>query len=220
MTEPDTIHQSTSSRKVTLKEAQPSLAEGRLFADYLNTAAEGFFSFMLGKNYRAILADAYLQPNHDLSYQHVTFAVLGDDIVGMVSCFTAQAHKTSSPKVLADAAGIWNLRFWTVSILFAPLIRIIDTVDNDDFYLQAIAVNRNARGKGVGSMLLDRAEIQAADKGCTRIVLDVSANNEHPFQIYQKRGYRIESTWPRHVRIPAIMFSRMAKNLPSVAPNV
>ena len=216
MTERNTIQQEAdSSKRVSLSEAQPTLEQGRLFADYLNTAADGFFRFMLGKHYLEILAEAYRQPSHDLSYQHVTFATLGDNTVGMVSGFTAQAHKASSPGVMADAAGLWNLRFWLVSILFAPLIRIIDTVDDNDFYLQAIAVDNDVRGKGIGTVLLDHAEAQAMGNGYKRIVLDVSANNDHAFRIYQNRGYRIRSTWPPHVRIPAIRVSRMVKELPT-----
>lgn len=214
MTESDnTQAEPTALNRVTLREAQPTFEEGRLFAGYLNTAAEGFFRFMLGRNYLEILAKVYLQPDHDLSYQHVTFAVTGNNIVGMVSGFTAQAHKNSSPRVLVDAAGPWNLKFWTVSIVFSPLIRLLDTVKQGDFYLQAIAVDSHARGKGVGKALLGLVETMAIEKGCARIALDVSNSNTHAFQIYQKRGYKLESTWPRYLRIQAIMFSRMAKDL-------
>lgn len=209
--QPDSIE----NHPIKLREAQPTLEQGRLFAGYLNTAAEGFFRFMLGKNYLDILTKAYLLPDNDLSYQHVTFAVKGDNIIGMISSFTAQAHKNASPRVLTNAAGLWNLRFRVVSILFWPLIRALDTIKDGDFYLQAIAVDSHVRGKRVGSMLLDHTEALAIDNEADRIALDVSASNDHAFQIYKSRGYVVDSTWPRHVRIPAIMFSRMSKKIES-----
>jgi ribosomal protein S18 acetylase RimI-like enzyme len=179
----------------------------------LNTAAEGFFQFMLGANYVEILANAFMQPNHDLSYENVSFAEINAKVVGMFSGFSALERQSYSNNALQQAAGAWNLRFWIVSILFAPLIRIIDTVDEGDFYLQAIAVDANVRGQGVGSKLLDLAETTAIEKGAKRITLDVSANNTNAFQLYERRGYTVESSWPRYFRIPALVFSRMTKSL-------
>ncbi len=37
-------------------------------------------------------------------------------------------------------------------ILFAPLMRIIDSIADGNFYLQAIAVDKELRGDGVGSV--------------------------------------------------------------------
>lgn len=61
-------------------------------ARYLDQAAEGFFRFLLGREVAEILATAFAQPGHDLSYQYVTFAEREDRIVGLVSGFTAEEH--------------------------------------------------------------------------------------------------------------------------------
>ena len=45
-----------------------------------------------------------------------------------------------------------------VLILFAPLMRIIDSIADGDFYLHAIAVDKELRGDGVGSVLMDSFE--------------------------------------------------------------
>ena len=62
----------------TIRAAQPTYEEGLAFARYLDQAAEGFFRFMLGRRAELILARAFTQPDHDLSYQHVTFAERDD----------------------------------------------------------------------------------------------------------------------------------------------
>lgn len=74
-----------SKPAVRLVSASPTLDEGMAFAKYLDQAAEGFFGFMLGKCSADILAKAFIQPGHDLSYKNVTFAKDDENIVGMVA---------------------------------------------------------------------------------------------------------------------------------------
>ncbi|MCP4200942.1 MAG: hypothetical protein GY769_03310, partial [bacterium] len=88
-----------------LRAANPTLDEGRAFARYLDSAAEGFFRFWLGRRAVDIIAAAFLEPNHDLSYQNVTFAERNEIIVGMASGYTAEQHRRSSDRPLRRAAG-------------------------------------------------------------------------------------------------------------------
>ena len=96
-------------------------------------------------------------------------------------------------------------------LLFAPLMRIIDSIADDDFYLQAIAVDRELRSDGIGSLLMDFFEKRARTSDATRLSLDVSAKNESARRFYQRRGMTIESQWPKRLPIPAIKFYRMTK---------
>jgi ribosomal protein S18 acetylase RimI-like enzyme len=196
-----------------LRAANPTFDEGRVFARYLDTAAEGFFRFMLGRRAVDIVATAFIQPDHDLSFQNVTFAECDKVIVGMVSGYTAEQHRRSSGRPLKRAAGRWNLRLMVVSILFAPLLRIIDTIGDGDFYLQAIAVDKELRGDGVGSALMDSIEDLAVASGSARLALDVSAKNEGARRLYERRGMTVESQWPKRLAIPGLRFVRMTKEL-------
>ncbi|MCP4204027.1 MAG: GNAT family N-acetyltransferase [bacterium] len=197
----------------TLRAANPTLDEGREFARYLDQAAEGFFRFMLGRRAVDVIATAFTRPDHDLSYQNVTFAERDEITVGMVSGYTAEQHHRSSDGPLKRAAGRFPLRMTVVSIVFAPLLRIIDTVGDGDFYLQAIAVDQDLRGEGVGSTLMDSIEDRAAASGSTRLALDVSAANEGARKLYERRGMAVESQWPKRVAIPGLRFLRMTKAL-------
>jgi ribosomal protein S18 acetylase RimI-like enzyme len=202
-----------NQNSITLRVANPNLDEGRLFARHLDRAAEGFFHFWLGRNTVDIVATAYLQPNHDLSYQNVTFAERDNVIVGMVSGYSAEQHRDSSDRPLKQAAGKFNMRMIVISILFAPLLRIIDTIADGDFYLQAIAVDKEHDGKGVGTALMDSIEDKAIASGSARIVLDVSAKNEGARRLYEHRGWIVESQWPRRIAIPGLRLLRMTKTL-------
>ena len=193
--------------------ANPNFDEGRVYARHLDQAAEGFFRFMLGQRFIDIIAKAFRQPGHDLSYQNVLFAEREKIIVGMVSGYTAEQHRQSSDQPLKEAAGRYNLRLMVVSTLFAPLFRIIDTIADSDFYIQAMAVDKELRGDGVGSALMDFAEDHARANGSTRLSLDVSAGNKGAHKLYEHRGMIIESQWPKRLTIPGLRFFRMVKAL-------
>lgn len=204
-----------NQHETVLRAASPTLEEGREFARYLDTAAEGFFRLWLGQRAVEILAVVFVQPDHDLSFQNVTFAERDQVIVGMVSGYTAEQHRRSSLQPLKQAAGAWNVRFYVVSFLFAPFLRIIDTIDDGDFYLQAIAVDEIARGNGVGGVLMNLIEDRAGATGSARLVLDVSAENEGARCFYERRGMTVASRWPKRWTIPKFKMLRMAKELRS-----
>jgi len=201
------------SHSISLRPANSTEDDGLAFARYLDEAAEGFFRFMLGRRAKHIVATAFTQPDHDLSHQNVTFAEHDNIIVGMVSGYTAEEHRRSTYESLKRAAGRWNLRMRIVLVLFSPLMRIIDSIADNDFYLQAIAVDEEQRGSGIGTVLMDSLEQRARASGSTRLALDVSAKNQSARRFYERRRMSIESQWPKRLKIPALRFYRMTKML-------
>ena len=195
-----------------LRAAEPTFDEGLAFARYLDEAAEGFFRFLLGSRAAEVVAGAYLQPDNDYSFQNVTFAEQGRAIVGMTSGFTAEQRRSFSNRPLTPAAGLPAFRLAALRLLCAPLFRVLETLAEGDFYLQAIAVDPKARGAGVGSGLMDFMEERARAGGSTRLALDVSAKNERARRLYERRGMSVESRWPRPPFLPTL-FVRMAKPL-------
>ena len=157
--------------------------DGLAFARYVDEAAEGFFRFLLGRRVAHIIATAFAQPDHNLSYQNVTFAERDNIIVGMFSGHTAEQHRRSSRQPLKRAAGRRNLRMRIVLMLFAPLIRVTDSIADGDFYLQFIAVDKALRGDGVGFVLMDSFEEHARAHGSTRLSLDVSGKQDLVVQL-------------------------------------
>ncbi len=98
----------------------------------------------------------------------MTFAERDNVIVGMTLAYTAEQHRHSSRQPLKRAAGrLLRMRLLIVEILFAPLMRIIDSIADGDFYLQTIAVDKELRGDGVGAVLMDSYEERARASGST-----------------------------------------------------
>jgi ribosomal protein S18 acetylase RimI-like enzyme len=73
-------------------------------------------------------------------------------------------------------------------------MRILDRLEDGDFYLQAIAVDESARGQGIDSILLNLVEERAGAAGCSRICLDVSAGNVGARRLYERWGMTVVET--------------------------
>jgi ribosomal protein S18 acetylase RimI-like enzyme len=103
------------------------------------------------------------------------------------------------------------VRMAAFSVLGPGMKRFIKTVPDGDYYLQAVAVDDQYRGSGIGSILLDHAEETAHTALCARIVLDVAGKNTGGRQLYERRGMTIEATSPRILLIPNTRAYRMVK---------
>ena len=198
---------------IVLRAAKPTFDEGLVCGRYLDEAVEGFFRFMFGPRAAQIIAKAYTQPRHSFSFENATYAEHDKQIVGMALGFTAEQRRCFSDKPLKKAAGFPALRMRAMKILCAPLLRILKTIADGDFYLLAIAIDKELRGEGVGSALMDSIEERARASGSTRVSLDVAAKNEGARRLYERRGMTVESQWPKRLPIPGLRFYRMAKVL-------
>jgi ribosomal protein S18 acetylase RimI-like enzyme len=202
-----------NQHSIVLRDANPTINEGLICGHYLDEVAEGFFRFMLGRRFAEIIAIAYPRPNHSYSFQNVIYAECDKRIVGMALGFTAEQHHKFSDQPLKEAAGFRALRMTIVKIICTPMLRVLETVADGDFYLLSMAVDKEYRGEGIGSALIDIIEERARASGSTRLSLDVSANNEGARRIYERRGMNIESQWPKRIPLPGMRFYRMTKSL-------
>ncbi len=59
-------------------------------------------------------------------------------------------------------------------------------------YIYDIFVEEEFRGKGIGKLLLEKAEDYCRRKGHSRIALSVSATNDSAIKLYSRTGYKPE----------------------------
>jgi ribosomal protein S18 acetylase RimI-like enzyme len=198
---------------ITFRAARPDLDDGRAFARYLDVAGEGFFRFLIGSDVERVLARAFCEPGHDLSYEHVVFAESQDTRVGMVAGFTDAEHARSSSAPLCRAAGWRVLRLAAVMLLIHPLVRFMDAMRSGDFYVLALAVDEGQRGKGVGTRLMEHARTRALQRGCKRLTLDVASTNSGARKLYERLGMVVEAESPRVWFAPRTRIVRMVRDL-------
>ena len=202
-----------SVSEVTLRSARVERADGERFAQYLDQAADNTFRALLGPQSMRIVAEAFLAPGHDLSYEYVTFAETAGEVVGMLSGYSAEEHATSSDEPLVAAAGFRTYRMAVLHRLGARIFDFMDRLPDGDWYVQAVAVDESGRGKGVGSALLQNAEHTARTAGCERITLDVAVNNDGARRLYERLGYEVESSSKPIPLVPSAAVHRMVKPL-------
>ena len=179
---------------VTIRPALPRGDEGEQFAHYFDIASDGLLRWMFGKRFVDVVGRAFLEPGHDMSFQHVWFAETDGIVAGMVSGFSAADHERSKDGLLLRAAGVRSIRLLATWLLAARVFRFMDRVPAGDWYLQAVAIDQARRGAGIGSRLLDHAEATAAKEGARRLALDVAVDNEDAKRLYERRGMALDST--------------------------
>ena len=197
---------------IIIREAKPDLEEGLVFAQLFDEASEGFFKSMLGIKTYEIIADAFVKSNNEYSFENVTMIEYKRKIVGMVSGYTYAEKEGFKRKILSQFPKGAKLRIMMFSVAGRMLSRFLGPRGKEDYYLQAIAVSSEMRGKGLGQRLLKSSREIAIKKGSKTLSLDVSSKNEKAINSYNKFGLDIFSYWPNFLKLPPI-FTRMVKEL-------
>jgi ribosomal protein S18 acetylase RimI-like enzyme len=65
------------------------------------------------------------------------------------------------------------------------------SVGKNDYYLSNIAVDPQFRDQGIGTYILENAFKTAEKKGCKRVLLDVTLNNEGARRLYERFGFKV-----------------------------
>lgn len=89
--------------------------------------------------------------------------------------------------------------------------QLFPPVDSADLYLSRIGVLRAHRGRGYGAALLDSLFGFGSKMAFSRIVLDVSSNNEHAIDLYNRVGFVMDSE--QHAEELDLGYTRMSKRL-------
>ena len=84
-------------------------------------------------------------------------------------------------------------------------VGFIRIVMHEDYYtgeqhahVNDVVVTSESEGKGVGKLLLDKADAWAKDKGARWITLNVFNENFRARSVYEKAGYKIE--WIKYLK--------------------
>jgi ribosomal protein S18 acetylase RimI-like enzyme len=194
-----------------IRPANQTYEDGLAFAKYVDMASEGGLRKALGYRYEDIMANAFIEPNHDLSYTYTFFAEFEGAIVGMVSGYPAKTQRVSSHFALKRAAGSRFRRMLGI-VLLGFVSGVHGGLDKDAYYLQFLGVDKSARGKGIGTKLLIYMENRALADKCVHFSIDVSAKNPGAQRLYERCGMIITSEWPKPRFFPSVVY-RMNKDI-------
>lgn len=120
-------------------------------------------------------------------------------LLGIAGYKTAQGAFTGgSPALLRRIYGRWGA-FWRQGLL-----RLLESdIDNRRFLVDGICVQREHRGQGVGTALMQGLCAEARQRGYSAIRLDVIDTNWRARALYERMGFIAVSDnpigWLRHV---------------------
>ncbi len=69
------------------------------------------------------------------------------------------------------------------------LLGFVSQVHDKTYFMWQIGVDPSIRGKGIGKMLLEKAEKEARKLGCSRIELTIDPKNKLSKRLFEKMGY-------------------------------
>ena len=82
---------------------------------------------------------------------------------------------------------------------------------DDDTELVVAAIPLGGYVKMLDEREAEAGEARARAAGSRRLALDVAASNETARRLYERRGWTVESRWPKRLPIPGLKFYRMIR---------
>jgi len=164
--------------------------DARALAQLIEIAGEGIPTFLWSQQVkdgqtpldvgteRAARADA------NFSYRNAVVAHFEGKIAGMLLAYRLP------PPSAEDLAELPQ-----IPALLRPLVELEYQVPGS-FYVNALAVFAPYRGSGIGVSLLTIAEARAKAAGCDRLSVQVFAENEGAWRLYERCGYGVVDRRP------------------------
>ena len=161
-------------------------------ATLIYSADEEFSAIIYGKQdegVEVIKKMMQMAPNY-FTYPHVDCAVINGDLVGVLVGFPVKDKKAldqASGKCFARVFG-----FWAFLKKMPTMMRISHIswkeMDDQGFVVNSLCVSPSHRGKGLGSLMLEKV-FETYDK----VYLDVNINNDRALKFYEELGFQVKS---------------------------
>ncbi|MGD6807920.1 MAG: N-acetyltransferase family protein [Candidatus Bathyarchaeia archaeon] len=166
-----------------LRQAQPS--DAKAIVDVLVDSFLDKFNAIFGRRINRVkeaLVRYYQQPN---ALSGVFVAEVNSETAGIIQIVT-----TNTPNNYRGSLGLlWGLGvFGAVRAVFA-FMAFEHKVENNECYVEHLAVASAFRGRGIGKRLLGLGEEVAREKKKTAYSLFVASDNEAALQLYKSTGF-------------------------------
>ncbi|MBU0476336.1 MAG: GNAT family N-acetyltransferase [Bacteroidetes bacterium] len=150
------------------------------------------FPFLFGKKEKAIphLSKLISLDNNSFSYHNIHIDI-EDKIEGIIIELDASKHLDET-KDFSQTFSFGQLMM--LAIKQTLLFPILKHKNNEGRYIQNVCVDKNSRGKGIGTLLLLNAFDRAKKEGISKLFLDVEVNNKKAIALYENHGFIKQKT--------------------------
>lgn len=125
-----------------------------------------------------ILVDYYCTPGNRFSSELVAVSEIDGQIAGMILCYYGKDMKA----LYAPIEAIMEERT-------QQAVQLEPEADDDEYYIDAIAVHPDYQGRGIASQLMACSEQKAAADGVHKVGLNVDLDNTSAEEVYKRKGY-------------------------------
>lgn len=147
----------------------------------------------------AVLAEFFQRDANRLSYQNALVKEREGAVVGiLISYHGSQTYQMDLPFLRRLIQRTRN-----------PHLMIPKEAQDDEYYLDTIAVDPQSQGRGFGSELLRAFEQKATSLDCRKLALLAEPSNESAYRLYQKHGYEPDG----QVTVSGCQFDHMVKRI-------
>lgn len=169
----------TQSRP-NIRDAAPS--DARTLAQLIDIAGEGIPNWLWsrscseGQTPLDVGTERALRPNGGFSYRKAMVAEAFGQPVGMVLSYAITEAPEDDPDDLPPP--------------IAPFVAL-EKLSVGTWYINALAVLTDERGRGIGTQLMATAEGMASDSGFDVMSIQVYGQNTGAVRLYQRLGYEV-----------------------------
>jgi len=170
------------------------LRPGTLTPAQLDQAVEIFYqAFRLKIHHLELFARDRKQALRILRASFVTdsafFAFEGQRLVGLVGIEHAGRRFLQVPPAALRAefsawGGLWRRAWWNISHAY-------QRPRAGELCIEAIAIDAQLRGRGIGTLLMERACAYARQAGCRAVTLEVVDSNPRARKLYEQLGFTV-----------------------------
>ncbi|MFK5709607.1 GNAT family N-acetyltransferase [Lysinibacillus sp. FSL K6-4013] len=171
---------------ITIRQAQPQDAHAvvPLIIDAIGDIANRLTGEHSAEAVMQELTVLFQREDNRHSYLNTFVATENEQILGIL------VYYHGAQAVHMDA----NLVKW-LDAKNAPSIVIDREAHEDEAYIDTVCVTPAARGKGIGTLLLQFAEELTKQRGYTKLSLNVETQKEDARRLYERLGFVITEPW-------------------------
>ena len=178
---------------VTIRRAEAH--DGAAVAELLTEAFLDKFRRIFGKRIaqgRKALTEMFIL--HWDVFNGTYVAEADGEVVGFITLLIKESP--SMPIWPVARAFLRHLGFLGVCRALIGLPFLLKRIGKEDCYIQAIGVDEEWRGQGIGTALLKRAEEYAKERGKPYLTLEASQTNGAAIRLYRRLGFVIVRQLP------------------------
>jgi ribosomal protein S18 acetylase RimI-like enzyme len=178
----------------SIRRATPDDAEA--IAQAIIYAGGDFLKWLFGKKFKDIVYESALSENCSFSWVNAAVYDINGKIAGVVIYYPSDREKEMDrgmSHVLRKHFGFWS--FFTFIRRATKAVKYFKKPQNS-YYILAISVFPEFRGKGLASQLIGYVEKLAKNNGYKWIALEVENYNYSALRTYQKFGFYTKAEVP------------------------